>query len=477
MSDRHHPYTSKNPTLPLDFFKLTSVTKTQLHHGSIVRMATLLAGFFAVAASAQGQVSLTTAVDLALSHSPKVKMAEADVAKSHAALAQARDVYVPAVTAGAGLGESYGYSPNPPTLFTFNAGSLVYNSSQNFYVRSARFGVNAANLSLRDARQAVAEDAALTFVALQHDQQREAVLQQQNDLAARLVTILEDRFAAGKETAIDVTTARLTAAQFRVGRLRAEDNTAHDRDHLALLMGVSLNSSIRAEDAFPDIPSSAPASPTTGAPATPAIAAAYATAEARHQAAVGDARYLYRPQFSLIVQYNRYATFTNSFKQLQGINNTAIGANEGVFAVSIQIPMFDKERQAKARESLADAMHAHAEADNAQLLAVDGQLRLNHSIELLRAQTEVAKLDQQLAQQQLEALSAQLNASSSNPNAPPLSPKDEQNSRIAEREKYLALIDADFQLRQAEINLLRESGQIEQWLQQAAARSAPANNP
>jgi len=424
-----------------------------------------------LATAAHAQVSLFTAVDMALTHSPKVRLAQADVAKAHAVLTQARDVYVPVVNAGAALGQSYGYSFNPPTLFTFNAQSLVFNFSQRDYIRSSHFGINAADLQLHDAREGVMEDTALAFLALQHDQQRESVLQQQNDLAERLVAIVEDRVAAGKDNAIDLTQAKLTAAQFRLARLRADDDTSTDRDHLALIMGIAPGASLSVDTTLPPPPSSLPSAPSLTAPATPAVAAAYATADAKLEAAHGDKRYLFRPQLSLVGQYNRYASFTSSFKQLESINGT-IGSNEGAFGVQIQVPLFDKGHKAKADESAADAHHALAEADIAQQTAIDGQLKLRHSIAVLKARTQVAELEQQLAQQQLDALTAQLNVSSSNPNAPQLSPRDEQNSHIAEREKYLALIDANFQLRQAQINLLRQSGQIESWLQQAA-RTTP----
>ena len=427
--------------------------------------------------AAVGQVSLTTAVDMALGHSPKVRLAQADVAKAQAALAESRDVYVPAVTAGAGLGNSYGYSPNPPTLFAFNAQSMIYGASQRSYIRSGRFGLSAADLALADARQGVAEDAALTYLALEHDQQREAVLIEQNQSAAHLVQIVQDRFDAGRDTAINLTEARLAAARFRVSRLNAEDDTARDRDHLARLMGLEPLASLKADAGFPALPSSeALPARSTGLPATPGVASAYATAEAKQQVAIGDSRYLYRPQLSLIIQYNRYATFTNSFKQLQSFNQGInIGANEGVFAVQITLPFYDKVHQAKARESLADAEHARAEADSAQQTALDGQFKLRHSMQLLRARAEVAELDQQLAQQQLDALTAQLNgpATGANSGAPPMTPKDEENSRLGEREKYLAVIDARFQLREAEINLLRQTGQLEPWLQRLAGQRAP----
>ena len=421
---------------------------------------------------AMGQVSLGTAVELALSHSPKVRIAQADVVKAHASMDEAHDVFVPSVTAGAGLGNSYGYSPNPPTLFTFNAQSLVYNFSQQSYIRAARFGMSAADFSLQDARQGVMEDTALTFLAVQHDQEREAVLAAQSGLTAKLVEIVEDRLEAGRDTSIDLTTAKLSAAQVKLAKLRAEDDTARDRTHLALVMGLPPDSVVQVDAEFPATPVELPAPTLVGVPATPAVAAAFETADAKWHTAIGDKKYLYRPQLSLLVQYNRYATFTNSFAQLQSINTgIKIGANEGVFAIQIQMPLFDKEHGAKARESAAEAMRAKAVAEDAQITAIDGQAKLRHSIAVLQANYEVAGLQQELAKAQLEAVDAQLSASAGG-NAPLMTPKDEQNSKISEREKYLAVLDANYQLKQAQVNLLRASDRLEGWIRAASRGTA-----
>ncbi len=436
-----------------------------------------LAGAFALvactvlSASAHAQVTLTTAVDMALTKSPKVRLAQADVLKAQASLNQAINAYVPTVNAGANLGESYGYSFNPPTLFTFNAQSLVFNFSQKDYIRAGRLGVNAAALNLQDARQGVMEDTALSFLALQHDEQREAVLKQENEFAQRLVTIVQDRLDAGRDTEIDLTQARLSAAQFHLSALRQQDETANDRDHLALAMGISLTPTLTASGMIPPAPEAFAPVPVLTAAATPAVASAYANAQAKEEQSLGDHRYLLRPSLAFFAQYNRYATFTNSFKQLEATTGN-IGSNEGAVAIAIQIPLFDKVHKAKADESAADAIHARAEADDAQRTALDGQLKLRHSVDVLKAQSEVARLEQQLAQQQLDALTVELNTASTNPNGPALSPKDEQNSHLAERQKFLALIDANYQLREAQIQLLRQTGQIESWLRQALSMTA-----
>jgi outer membrane protein TolC len=396
-------------------------------------------------------------------------MAQDDVNRARTQLTQAHEVYIPSLTAGAGLGPAYGYSPYPPTLFTLSSGSLVYNASQFYYIRSAHAGVDAAQLALQDVRETVAEDAALTFVALDHDQQREQVIRQQADYANTLVQIVQERFDAGQDTQLSLTQAKLTASQFRLAILHAQDDTANDRDYLARLTGLPADT-VKADSAFPAAIPSLTSDAAPGAPANAAIASAFANAEAKRQQALGDARFRYRPQINLFAQYNRYATFTDSFKSLNTLYNNNLTANEAVIGVQISIPIVDKLKQAKGRETAADASHALHEAQNAQITALDGQSRLRHSITELEAQGEVAALQQQVAQQQLDILRLQLQAG--NPDGPQMTPKDEQNALIAERDKYLGVLDATFQLRQAEIRLIRQMGELETWLKSSA--SAPS---
>lgn len=429
----------------------------------------LVSASAAVPFVARAQVSLTTVVDLALRNSPRIKSAQADVIKSRAALSEAKDIYIPSVTIGAGLGQSYGYSPNPPTLFTTNGQSLVYSASQRNYIRSARSGLNASEQALEDSRQVVAEDVALTYLAVEHDQQREKILGEEVRYAATLVGIVQERLDAGRDNRMDLTTAKLSSAQIRLALLRTQDEEANDRGHLARLTGLP-SKSLRVDSGLPHLPASAAEFVLSQPRANPAVAAAFLNAQAKQLLAEGDARYLYRPQVSLVAQYSRYATFTNSFKQIQTINSSTIGANEGVIGVQISLPLLDKTRQAKNKESAADASRSLHEAEGAQASALDGQDKLTHTIEELEARADVASLEQQLAQQQLEVIQLQLVSPIAG--AVPMTPKDEQNSRVAEREKYLGVVDTNFQLHQAEVSLLRQTGQLLAWLSSAATASA-----
>src|SRR5882757_1038966 len=177
---------------------------------------------------ARAQISFTSAIDLALRNSPRVLLAQADVDKARAQLSESRDVYIPSVVGGSGLGYSYGFPVGQPSIYNFSAQSLVFNFSQHDYIRAARAGLEAANLALMEARQAVAEDAAVTYLALDRDLQRQNALLEEGHSATRLVSIVQDRLDAGQETPIDLTTAKLTNAQIRLVSLRGDDETDTD---------------------------------------------------------------------------------------------------------------------------------------------------------------------------------------------------------------------------------------------------------
>ena len=302
-------------------------------------------------------------------------------------------------------------------------------------------------------------------------------MQQQAGYGDALVTIVQKRADAGQDTQIDLTQAKLTAAQLRLTSLHAQDDTAVDREHLARLIGLP-PTALSADSNFPanSVPLDAPEDHSVHGFANAGVASAFANAEARHQQAQGEDTFRFRPQISLVAQYNRYATFTDSFAALQKLNGT-IKADEGVFGVQITLPLFDMNRSAKAREGAAEAAKAFHDAQNAQIDALDGQSRVRHSIAELQAQAEVATLQQQLAQQQLDVLKVQLQSGTGSPDGPQMTPKDEQKARISERDKYLSVLDATFQLRQAEIQLLRQTGQLETWLKSGRSSTRPPVTP
>ena len=431
--------------------------------------APLFVSFLLFAQGAGAQISLAAAVDLALRNSPRVLMLQADVDRARAAVSEARDAYIPTVSiGGSGYGRSFGYPLGQPTLFSIQAQSLAFNFSQRDYIRSARAGLDAANLALEDVRQAVAEDTIVAYLALDHDSARNAALHDQQQSAEKLVSIVEARFDAGQDTAIALTTGRLTAAQVRLALLHNQDETVADRARLSHLTGLPLQGLDVLSASIPVIAMPPSSDSLLSAPASPGIAAVFANARAKRQQAFGDERYLYRPQITFAAQYSRISTFNNSgyleyfgrrdqFGNLLPFPTDAFG-----IGVQVSVPLIDYGHRARARESVADAVHAEQDAKQQRDLFTEGRLRIERATVEYAARVEVAELDQQLAQQQLDIIRLQMQNPSST--GTPVTPKEEQNARLSERDKYLALLDGRYQMRQAQINLLRQTNRLEGWL-------------
>ncbi|SNS74174.1 Outer membrane protein TolC [Granulicella rosea] len=442
---------------------------------SSARLAGRMAGLALLTlagASAQAQISFTAAVDMALKNSPQVRMAESDVMHARAAIDEAIDVYIPTVVgATSGLGYAYGFPLGPPTIYSFTAQSLVFSYSQKDYVRSARSGLVAANFALKDVRSQVAEDAATTYISLDRAQRQRAALAEELGYAEHLQSIVQDRLDAGRDTKMELTRSRRTGVQLRLQLLQLDDEIANSADHLARLIGLPGNPLTTVSDSIPEVPhpsgSFVPAE-------TPGVKAAFATAKSKYERAFGDDRYRFRPQFAFGAEYSRFSTFNNQYVKyypsVSGLESNAVG-----FSVNVTIPLFDKSHEAKARESMAEAVHAQNDAIYHRDQAQEGQLKLRHSMAELSAKSDLASLDKELAEEQLEAILVQLQAPAVG-GAAALTPKDEQNARIQERQRYVEMLDAEGQLRQTGINLLRQTGELEGWLKISAGSAAASSN-
>ena len=168
------------------------------------------------------------------------------------------------------------------------------------------------------------------------------------------------------------------------------------------------------------------------------------------------------PEISFGIQYSRYAKFNNYeeyYLRFQH-NNFDVGIN-------MTIPIFDASGRAHARYSAADAVHAREQANLFRLQLGEQTRELSGSLAELRAQQKIARLQSDYAQENADAVATELQSGTGNPNLSPLTPRDEQKARIEERRRYVDKLDADFQLMQAEIQLQRSLGTVEEWAMQA----------
>ncbi len=451
---------------------------------SVVRTLCLLFALAVVPYSgAHGQISLTSAVDLALRNSERIKIAESDVDHARFALAQTKDVYIPnLIGSSSGLGYGYGFPLGPPTLFNISSGSLVFSYSQRDYVRAAAAGVQAANLALRDVRQSVTEDVVNTYLDLARTEQQRGAVVEERGFAERLQQIVKDRLDAGQDTAMEYTRARRAGVQLHLQTMQLDDDIATYRDHLERLLGLSGTVVHAIPDSIPPlvVDSGSQSTPIAAAD-TPGVQAAFVSMHQKYEQAFGDARYLWRPQVTFGAQYSKESFYNNGYlayypyvtgeNPVTGRGAGSLAAQSAAFAVNVTIPIFDQSRRDRARETMTEAVHSLHDARNIRDQELEGRLRLQHSTAELAARAELAALDRDLAQEQLEAILVETKSPGT---GPLLTPKDEQNARIGERQRFVELLDAQYRLRQAEVNLLRQTNRLEDWLRDSFSSTVTA---
>jgi len=407
------------------------------------------------------QVSLATVVDLAQRNSSAVKLAEADVQKAQAALAETKDAYIPNFVIGSTVGYSHGFPTGQPSVGSATMQSLVLSYSQRQYTKAARAGLEAANLSLKDAQEQVALDASTAYLELDTVNRELEAARQQQALSDRLVQIEQQRAEAGVDSDLDLLQTRLKIAQLKLQRLHLETRAATLARQLAVLTAMPLGSILPDHASIPEIP----AVKAEEAPRSlPGIDAAGAMARSKQFQAKGDDLSWRRPQigFGAVYNYdsddlNSYSTYYKNFTP----NNVSFG-------LQVTFPFFDFALRAKAKETAAEALRATVEAEQAQRQNDVQVASLTGSLRELDALAEVASLKRQIADEQLKAVLAQLelgNGAETGPGAQPqLTPKAEQLARIDERQKYEDSLDASLDLAKARLGLLRALGHMQDWL-------------
>lgn len=447
-------------------------------HPSMLRFLTIslaTAVLYLPAGTTHAQISFSSAMDLALRSDPKIKAADANVDKARAALATAHDVFIPGVTVNGGYGTSTGVPLGVPVVFSLASQSQVFSFAQRDNKRAAVAGLEAAQLAAEESRDQVAEDVAVTYLNLDNLQRRQAAMAQEYEYANKLTTIVQDRLDAGRDNRIELLKTKRTAAQIHLQLLQMEDQIAGLSDHLSRLIGLPGNRLSSVPSSILALPAITTLTDDSSADSF-GVQAAAATARSKQYVAFGESRYRFRPQISFNANYSRISTSqTNYVDYYPGFKNQSESAAS--IGIGITIPLYDRIHEDHAHESEAEAKRAQFDAEDQRNQFLEGRARLRHSATELAARSNIAAIDRDLAQEQLEVVLTQLSADNGSSGAPLMTPKDEQNARLQERARAVDLLEADFQLQQAQINLMRQTGQLDAWLKQVEAQSiAPSTS-
>ena len=404
-----------------------------------------------------GPIPFRNAVELALQHSGVMGIAAINQWRARKAYEEVRANYIPQITIGSGLGYSYGFpltlEGSAPSVVNFNSVQSFFNLSLRQFMKAAKIDWHATSLDVQDKRDAVILDTALTYAQLAQLTGKVQALREAQTAAEKAQFVSEQRLQEGVDSKLEVTRSQLVTARIRLRIAEEQDQSDVLRQHLSNLLGLPADQIAVQPDSVPqmpaisqddDLPARAVETSLAVKLAEQKVAAAQARANGEHKAAV-------MPTIDLASQYAYLAKFNNY--DLYYKNYTANNFSGGL---NLRIPIFNSVQKAKAQQADADALIAKKQADLTKDQVSEQTLKLQRSLRQLSAARDVAKLEWEVSQGDLEAVKGRVQTGNANT-------RDQQNAELDTDDKHAAYFDAEFELSRAELQLLRLTGELENW--------------
>jgi outer membrane protein TolC len=397
-------------------------------------------------------VPFKRAIEMAVRNSTAMSAADADERRSHEGLLETRDQYIPQLYLGSGLAYSFGFPLGEPSIFKVSSTSLLLNFAQRDFVRGARSNYRAAGLSKEDRKNQVILETALSYSELDKNQTSLTLLHQQEQAALKFESITEQRVQGGIDSPIELTRAKLNTARIRLKT--AELNAAADtlRLRLSQLTGIPARQFETVAESIPELPRVSQDEDLAARAVnySPALKSANEVAAAKLFQARGEHKQLY-PTVDLVGQYARFTKYNNYDQYYKTFRR-----NNGAIGVEIRVPFLNKGQKDHSEAAYAEALRARRDVDSAKEQVSTETLKLQRTVAQLSAAREVAKLEYQLAENNTEALQVRLDAGQA-------TLKDQQQAQLDENDKYSALLDSTFELEKAQMQLLKQTGDLETW--------------
>ncbi len=402
-------------------------------------------------------VPFRRAIELAVGQSSTMAAADADQSRARHAWQEARNLFLPQMVLGSGLAATYGFPLSiegaAPSIISVNSQQFLFNPAQKEFIRAAKSEWNLAGTMKEDRRDQVILETALTYMELDKLSASMKVLEQQEEAAARVEQIVEERIAAGVDSAVERTRARLASARVRMRRAEAQGAWDVLRLRLAQLTGLPEDSLSTLTESIPQLPEVRQEDDLVGRALekSPLVRVADERAEAQQFRAQGERKMLY-PAFDLVGQYglfSRHNNFDEFFQRFQRHN--------GTLGVAIRFPFLNFAQRSRADAAEAEVVMARSQAKGVRQQVSAETLRLQRSVRQLGAVREVARLEYQLARSEVDAVQARVEAGTA-------TLREEHEVRALENERYKAFLDASFELEKVQLQLLRATGELEKWV-------------
>jgi outer membrane protein TolC len=397
-----------------------------------------------------------TAIDLALQHSGIMGIAAANQLHSRKAYEEVRNHYLPQLTVGSGLGYSYGFpltlEGSAPAVANFTSQQSLFNLSLRQFLKAAKIDWQASSLDVQDKRAEVILDASLSYAQLVNLSGKIATLSDAQRAAEKAQSITEQRLNEGVDSKLDLTRSQLAAARIRLRIADAQGQSDVLREHLAKLTGLTPAEVQPDPESMPPLPeiSQQDDLAARAAASSPAVKLADQKAESAALRAKGEHKANLpfadiASQYAYLARYNNYDQYFLKYS----VNNLAAGLN-------IRFPFYNPVQKARAAEADADSVVAHKQADLTRNQVSEDALKLQRSLRQLQAARDVAKLDWQVTQGEFDAIQARVQTGTANS-------REAQIAQLEVNDKYAAYLDTEFELTRTELQLLRLTGELENW--------------
>ena len=415
-------------------------------------LCALAASLLSATRSFAEPVPFKRAIELAIRNSTTMSSASADVNRLQSLYQESRDAYIPQVYFGSGLAYSFGFPLGEPSIFKVSSTSLLLNYAQREFIKAARSDMRAATANKEDKKNQVILETALSYSELDKNQASINILRQQEDAAHKFESIEQQRIEAGVDPAIELTRAKLNTARIRLKIAELLSGADTLRLRLSQLTGLPAKDFETISESIPRLPEVSQEDDLTqrAIAFSPVLKSAQELAAAKLFQARGEHKQLY-PAVDLVGQYARFSKYNNYDQYYKTFKR-----NNGALGVEIRFPFLNKGQRDHSEALYAEAQRARKDADAAKEQISTETLKLQRTVAQLGAARDVAKLEYQLSQNNTQAMQAKIEAGQA-------TLRDQQQAQLDENDKYSTLLDSTYELDRAQMQLLKQTGDLEKW--------------
>ena len=407
-----------------------------------------------VSAGAPVALTLKRAIELALQNSRDIQVTKLQVSLADRSSMITRSQFMPNLYGGSGLGYTNGIPETPggraPSIVSVTYQEKVFNEPLRGQAKELQEEAKSQRILLEDTRNSVIARTAAAYLELVMIRHALDLLGKEQASAEKILEVTQQREKENFELPVEVTRSQLTKARVVQRMLQLEGRQDELEVFLRSQTGLAQDTPLEvtpedlpgeAEQEGANLVAMAMQSNTT-------LLADEAEVRAKEFRLIGEKRGYYPTLelvsiYSVLGKFNNYNQFFKTFQR----NNFNAG-------VDVQVPIFSA--QTKANIALAEVNLRIAQANLANKkneVSAAVRQKTRHLRERDAAK-EVARLELQLAQQDVAVLQSQLDEGKINL-------RDVEKARLAENEKWMLYLDANFQRQQAQLDLLQTAGQLD----------------